>query len=326
MTDLLSILAYDSGLSHLDLMRVVSTAPSRYKVFSIPKRAGGTREIAQPAREVKVLQRIVVDRLLKNLEIHPAATAYQQGSSIGKNAALHAGKGPILKMDFQDFFPSIRAEDFVAYAAKKRLELSSNDIRVVVQLCFRRSPGERVLKLSIGAPSSPIISNVLLYDFDIAVADEAARRRIAYSRYADDMTFSGQRIGMLKDMIDVVQHAVRKLQTPKLIVNQDKTTFVTAAFRRTVTGVVLSNDATLSLGHDRKRLLSSMVHRATLNKLDVVQMAELAGHLGFAKVVEPEFITRLARKYGQNVILKIQRTPRIKRTVTQLQAPKPPTP
>jgi retron-type reverse transcriptase len=298
-------------------MRIIQTAPNRYKVFEIPKRSGGTREIAQPAREVKVLQRIVVDRVLATLPIHPAATAYKKGSSIAKNAALHAGRGPILKMDFEDFFPSIRAEDFVKYAARKGLTLDPDELGIVTQICFRRARSQRVLRLSIGAPSSPMISNVLLYDFDVAIAEEASKRKIAYSRYADDITFSGQRIGILKDMIEVVQRVIRQIKSPKLRINASKTTFVTAAYRRTVTGVVLSNDAKLSLGHNKKRLLSSMVHRASLGKLNPVEMAVLAGHLGFAKIVEPEFLARLAKKYGHAIILTIQRTPRITRAVNQ---------
>jgi RNA-directed DNA polymerase len=70
------------------------------------------REIAQPAREVKMLQRILIDHLLLTLPVHHAARAYRKGLSIRDNAAPHAGSHPILKMDFKDFFPSIRSSDW----------------------------------------------------------------------------------------------------------------------------------------------------------------------------------------------------------------------
>ena len=70
-----------------------------------------------------------------------------------------------------------------------------------------QAPGDRRLKLAIGAPSSPMLSNIHLKSFDDIVFREARERQIVYTRYADDITFSGQRIGMLKDMIGVVTKA-----------------------------------------------------------------------------------------------------------------------
>lgn len=252
MSVLLSMLSAETGLVEGDLLKIIRTAPRRYKTFQIPKRSGGMREIAQPAREVKLLQRAIVGRVLANLPIHNAARAYRQGLSIRDNASPHSGNSPILKMDFKDFFPSIRSADWEQYCARNAV-LGAEDIRYTSQILFRRVKGEHLLKLSIGAPSSPSLSNILLFDFDGLVAGEAAKRGIFYTRYADDMTFSGQRIGMLKDMVKVVEHSARHIERPKLVVNIEKTTFVSASMRRTVTGVVLANDGTLSLGRIKKK-------------------------------------------------------------------------
>ncbi|MGH6734581.1 MAG: retron St85 family RNA-directed DNA polymerase [Methyloceanibacter sp.] len=305
MTTLLRMLSSETGLSHEDLQRIIRTAPSRYKVFTIKKRAGGTREIAQPARELKVLQRVLIAKILDRLPIHEAATAYRRHRSIRDNASPHSGHGPILKMDFKDFFPSIRSEDWKFYCEKHEV-LTSEDAAISSLILFRRARGERLLKLSIGAPSSPSLSNVLMYEFDEIVTKEAVRRGIAYTRYADDLTFSGQRIGMLRDMIHVVEKATHALTHPKLRVNDQKTTFVTTKFRRTVTGVILTNDGLLSLGRDRKRKLSAQVHRASLNQLSPEQLQILAGYLAFANVIEPTFLDRLARRYGADVVKTIQ--------------------
>lgn len=320
MTSLLEMLVVESGLTQWDLGRIIATAPRRYKVFTIPKRSGGEREIAQPAREVKVLQRILIANVLSQLPVHDAAMAYRSGRSIKDNAARHVGHGPILKLDFQDFFPSIRANDWIAYA-KARTELSPNDIHICAQLFFRRRPGEQHLRLSIGAPSSPMLSNVLMFDFDTAVDREAAKRKISYTRYADDMTFSGQRIGMLKDMIDVVQHSIRNAAGPKLAVNVEKTVFATMAVRRTVTGLVLTNDGEIGLGRDRKRLISAKVHRALLGKLNAEEIAQVAGELAFANAVEPNFLQWLSNKYGSEVVRRIQRSARPKKTRRLLRPP-----
>lgn len=305
------ILLAETGLSEQDLGRIARTAPRRYKVYEIPKRSGGTRKIAQPARELKLLQRIIVSSVLDGLPVHRAAKAYRPGMSIRDNAAVHAGATPILKMDFENFFPSIRSTDWLAYCRSSGI-LGAEDAALAAQLLFRRAKGERLLKLSIGAPSSPALSNVLLYGFDTIVEAEAEKRGIRYTRYADDMTFSGQRIGMLKDMVEVVADAARTIKRPRLRVNNAKTTFVTMSSRRTVTGVTLSNDGMTSVGHDRKRLINAKVHRALNGKLSSDDLSNLAGELSFVNVVEPQFINKLEEKYGFEIIETIKKSARIR--------------
>jgi RNA-directed DNA polymerase len=308
MTDVLATLSLATGLAEADLMRIVQTAPKRYKTFEIPKRNGEMREIAQPARELKLLQRILVDTVLKDLPVHDAARAYRAGMSIKDNANDHAGSGPILKMDFQNFFPSIRSIDWISYCASNGI-LDNKNCLISCNLLFRRARGERLLKLSIGAPSSPILSNILLFDFDNIVSEEAKKRGITYTRYADDLTFSGQRIGMLKDMLQVVSAAARTIRRPRLRVNAAKTHFITAATRRVVTGLVLSNDGAVSLGHSRKRLISAKVHHALKGKLTGQDLISLAGELAFANMAEPQFLEKLRKKYGGEIIDQIKSTP-----------------
>jgi RNA-directed DNA polymerase len=309
MSELLHILSADTGLAESDLIRIIESAPRRYKTFFIPKRSGGLREIAQPARELKLLQRVLMQRVINFLPVHPAARAYRSGLSIRDNALPHAGDKPILKMDFVDFFPSIRSLDWERYCHDNKI-LSNEDLTISSSILFRRLKGERVFKLSIGAPSSPALSNVLMYEFDKRVWAESEKRKINYTRYADDLTFSGQRAGMLRDMIGEVGRITRRIEYPSLRVNVDKTTFITSSRRRTVTGVILTNDGKLSLGRDRKRLISSKIHYASLGKLDAEQTQELAGQLAFANVVEPDFIARLEHRYGDviNRVQKISRT------------------
>lgn len=93
--------------------------------------------------------------------------------------------------------------------------------------------------------------------------------------------------------------------------NSDKTTFVTRKYRRVVTGVTLTNDGALSIGRDRKRIISAQVHHASLGKLSGEELAALAGYLGFANVVEPGFLDMLRRKYGADVIKGIQRAAKV---------------
>lgn len=304
-TGLRAHLAAETGLGPRDLDRIIETAPRRYKVYRIPKRSGaGEREIAQPARELKMLQRIIVGHLLAALPVHSAAKAYRPGTSIADNARAHSGKLPILKMDFADFFPSIRAADWELFCLAHSL-LSAEDLYISSRLLFRQAKGEHLLKLSIGAPSSPAVSNILMFEFDTAIYAEAGRRGISYTRYADDLTFSGQRAGMLRDMTAVVAQVSKRVPWPHLTVNKDKTTFVTTKYRRVVTGLTLTNDGKISIGRDRKREISSKIHHASLGRLSAEEERELSGLLAFANSVEPEFVGRLVAKYGNEAVARL---------------------
>jgi hypothetical protein len=255
---------------------------------------------------VKALQRGLIEILLRNLPMHHAATAYRVGMSIKDNAMRHAGNGPILKMDFKDFFPSIKPRDWSAYCKQNGVLNDSVDIHLTSLLLFQRPKGSSVLRLAIGAPSSPFLSNALMFDFDQAIAEAVAKDHVIYTRYADDLTFSAPRTGHLVNVERIVRATLRVLQYPRLAVNDDKTTRVTRKYGRKVTGLTLTNDGKVSIGHERKRLIRAAVHHAALGKLSPASLGELKGLLGFANSAEPQFINTLRQRYGAELIQRIQ--------------------
>jgi RNA-directed DNA polymerase len=305
MNNIISHLITKSGLSSFDINRIVYTAPKRYKTYFIAKRNGGKREIAQPAREVKALQYILIEDILNQLPVHPSAKAYVKYSSIRDNAVLHSGATAIMKMDFQDFFPSILASDWRKYCEKQAI-LSPADIKVTSNILFRIREKEKTLRLSIGAPSSPMISNILMYEFDHYVFAEASARNIIYSRYADDMTFSGQRIGMLKDMQKVVQKAIRDTLCPRLSINATKTKFVTTKNQRNVTGLVLANDGQVGIGQVRMRLLRARIHHAINNAVTKEERMSLIGYISFLNSADKTTLSKMTVKYGVDFLQKIR--------------------
>jgi hypothetical protein len=301
------LLIRETGLSEHDVRRIVSSAPLRYKTYEIAKRAGGTRIISQPARELKALQRILSKEILNHQPIHPAATAYRRGVSIKANASAHADNGPILKMDFKDFFPSITEKDWIAYCRKYSLfNGDMEDIFITTKILFRRYRGVQFLRLAIGAPSSPVLSNILMYDFDTKVFDTTARDQVKYTRYADDLTFSAKRTGFLVHVREILQRIIRETPFPSLTVNDSKTVLATRKYKRMVTGLILTNDGEVSIGHQRKRQIHAGVHYQIQGKLDAAAQAQLAGMLAFVNAVEPQFLDRLKQKYGVSVIRQLQ--------------------
>lgn len=307
MSDLLQTLLHKTGLLERDLVRIISNAPRRYKEYRIPKRTGGFRQIAQPARELKALQRVLISEYLDKQPVHSAAMAYRTGLSIRSNALAHVENGPILKMDFKEFFPSIRVRDWVAYCHYRGIFKDVTDLEHSSRILFQKRKGESILRLAIGAPSSPMLSNILMFEFDALVTDIVQQDHVTYTRYADDLTFSAKRTGYLNSVQKAVAKAIREVNWPRLTLNKEKTVVATTRYHRQVTGLVLTNDHRVSLGHDRKRKISAAVHHASVGRLTEQELKALAGQLAFAFAVEPDFLSRLQRKYGVAEIDRIKR-------------------
>lgn len=314
MSKFLDTLSQKSGFSTADILRVANNGPNRYKVFLIPKRSGGTRKIAQPARELKHLQRSVVEILSPFLAVHPSATAYQLGKGILQNASPHRLNDHILKLDFVDFFGTLTDQDFFILCLSKIDGLEPPDIAVLKNLLFWKDRERPGLRLSIGAPSSPFLSNVMMFEIDAKISDYCFRRSITYTRYADDLTFSSSSKDELRDVLAFTKQTISGITRPRLSLNEKKTTFVSKRFSRRVTGLVLSNQGNVSIGHNKKRILRAKLHRFKLGQLSADEIDQLRGYLAFSKSVDPAFITSMEKKYGADLLRTVLQMPR-RRTI-----------
>ena len=308
MSDLLNRLSVEVLLPQDELMTLIRSAPHRYKVFQIPKRAPGQfRTIAQPAREVKVLQYWVMKHILSKFEIHAAAKAYCQGLSIVNNAGPHTHGKFLLKMDFKDFFPSLKARDFRRFLERIKSDFDVAEIEALCRILFWMPKGTRDLCLSIGAPTSPMLSNILMMKFDWRISAFCADHNAAYTRYADDLTFSADRSSTLRLVEKAVLNFSRCSISPALAVNQDKTVRVSRRDSRRVTGLVLTNDRKISLGRERKRWIRAQMHHFVTDRLETEQILQLRGMLAYVDSVEPSFMRRLHKKYGDEAIRRCRK-------------------
>lgn len=297
MSELVRDLSLRVRLPEAEVRNVIVTAPYRYKVYQIPKRSGaGSRTIAQPAAEVKVLQRVVVTSHLQNWPIHRCAVAYRKGYSVLQHVRAHTASKFLLKMDFKDFFPSISLSNVESHI-RQHSAFEDDDVRLLgLLLTYRdRSSGRR--SLSIGAPSSPLVSNSILWNFDCAVSDFCLARHISYTRYADDLAFSTGAPGVLREVEEFVRLQTREVDYPRLVVNEQKTANVSSRFARRLVGLTLTPDGGVSVGRDRKRLLRAQLHRITQGDLEGVDLTAVSGQIAYFWSVEPEFVERLQRRY-----------------------------
>lgn len=287
----------------LDLVNGIGRSAShRYFSYRIPKRVGGGfREIHHPARELKVLQRWLVAEVISRLPVHEAAAAYRRGKGIGDHARLHVRNSFLLRMDFRHFFPSLTVTDVKNLIGRHRNLFTDWDGG---DLAWFGSVVSRENRLTIGAPTSPGLSNTLCFDLDTRLSNLAFERGVTYSRYADDLFFSTSEPDVLRLVEEDTKGIVSSLELPsRLVLNDEKTVHASRKRRRVVTGIVLTSDGRLSVGRDRKRALRTMVHRYP--ELTTKEKRHLAGMLAYVRSVEPNFIDRLVLKYGSERVEEI---------------------
>ena len=297
-TPLFQRLLKASVLSEYELVVLIATAPSRYKTHFIDKRGGrGKREISQPTKEIKYLQRILVRDELRLLPIHDAAIGYRAGKGIRDHAQPHATARYLLKLDFKDFFPSLK---FALLEHRLSADTAYSPVErwILGNLLCRRPKGSNALQLAIGAPSSPFVSNYLLREFDERVAEYCKQTDTRYTRYADDLAFSTSRPGHLDDVEIQVRNLISELTYLGLSLNEAKTINVSTKRRRTLVGLTLSNQGHASIGRDAKRALRSALHNFSNEGLSPSEAANLKGRLAFSYAIDPKFVTSLLAKYG----------------------------
>lgn len=225
-----STLARDLGIPLNTLYAVSNRLDAHYHTAVLPKkRDGGTRTLTVPDGLLKHIQRAILETLLVHMPVSRDATAYRYGARVTKNAAPHANKRFLLKLDIAHFFDSIR------YTSVKKaafpLEIYAEPLRILLaMLCYHRDA------LPQGAPTSPAISNLVMRPFDEQVGGWCRARGIAYTRYCDDMTFSAGR--PLDGVHGFVQDALGSMG---LFLNERKTVRFHAGQRQTVTGLTVND-------------------------------------------------------------------------------------
>lgn len=294
-----------TGLPISVLLRIADTASRRYKTYTIPKRNGQPRLISHPSRELKAIQRWLNKRVFRHFPVHECATAYAPGCGIRENAVRHASTAYTLRMDFKNFFPSFDVSgisNFLALESERRnIALSEQDIRFISLIVTRHGC------LTIGAPSSPILTNAMMHGFDEELNHISKQRGLIYTRYADDIFLSSFERGCLEEMAVIVRKLADAQKFMRLKISDEKTARLSKKYRRSITGLVITPDKKVSLGRERKRTIKSLVHRFNTSGLDEDGLAYLGGIIAFACDVEPSFYENLVKKYGADLMARIQK-------------------
>jgi len=174
------------GVDYNSLARIIYPAPS-YKNFTISKRDGSPRHLAEPNMRLKALQYKVLAFLAERMTpLKPAVHGFVPKRSILSNAKAHTSRRNhfILNLDLEDFFPAINFFRVRGVLKSRPFHLSHQVATVVAHMCTLQG------RLPQGAPTSPLLSNLVCRSMDRDLTDLARRNRATYTRYVDDITFS----------------------------------------------------------------------------------------------------------------------------------------
>ncbi|MBI3929297.1 MAG: RNA-directed DNA polymerase [Armatimonadetes bacterium] len=253
-------------LRWLSIHRERESCP-HYVTFAIPKATGGERLIMAPKRRLRRVQRRLHELLVSRLPVSPQAHGFRPRRSVKTGAEQHLGKPIVLHLDLADFFPTL------AWHRVRGLLIAygySYPVATVLALLMteaERQPVEVDGKLfhvpvsprycPPGAPTSPGLGNALLLRLDRRLIGLARKFGFAYTRYADDLTFSGE--AERKIAYGLVCRVREVVEAEGFSLNDRKTRFMGSGRRQTVTGVVVNR--VLGLSRNERRRLRAALHQ-----------------------------------------------------------------
>ena len=271
------------------------------------------RLIEIPKQRLRLMQQKILRQILDRVPAHAAAHGFRRGRSSVTHATLHTSQRVVIRMDLKDFFPSIPASRIEALFGK--LGYSATVAATLARLCVNRAPAGalrtrpwserqalRSPHLPQGSPCSPALANLCAYRLDIRLEALAQSLGATYSRYADDLVFSGdRRLERALDRFHVRVAAIAREEG--FNINTRKTRMMRAGVRQQVTGIVINRHANLPRDEfDRlKAILTNCARHGpqSQNREGRDNFRDyLGGKVAYARMVNPARGDKLQRLFA----------------------------
>ena len=292
-----------------------------YRYAAIPRRSGLPRVIEAPKLRLKEVQRWILREILDHVPVHEAAQGFARGRSVIDHARRHSGRPVVLRLDLADFFASVSAGrvfgifrtlgygDPVAHALTG---LSTNVVpqhvwNVVhtvaasapVPARFRLGRALATPHLPQGAPTSPALANLAAFRLDRRLSGLAAAQGLRYSRYADDLTFSGARLP--RGGADTQELVAMIVGEEGFMLNADKSVLRTRAARQSVCGIVVNAAPNVTRAeYDRlKAILHNAARHGPSGQGLAGRQAELQGRVAWVASLNPARGAKLRRRFAE---------------------------
>lgn len=307
MSSIIDYISNDLSLDKSYIKSIIDRSGFYYKRYTIPKQNGKKRVIHQASPELKTLQYWVKENILKLLPVSNSAFAYKTGDSIKKHALFHKNAYFIFHTDIENYFPSIHSKMLTDILIKhqEKLQIAGvwfDDIcDIVSKICFRKD------QLSIGTVSSPIISNIIAYNYDEEISSICEQSGYRYSRYADDIYISSNSY-IPNSLQETITECLLK---HGFIINKSKTWFKSKKSRRKVTGLLLTDTGRISIGTEPRKKIKQMIYNRLIKGEGHPE--KILGYLAYLKDIEPQTYNKFIIKYSSycngDVISAIRQNP-----------------
>lgn len=268
-----------------------------YYNFRIPKKSGGERLITVPSERMKAIQSWILRNILDRISPSQYATAYRKKYSILQNVSQHETGLFFLIFDLKDFFPSIKEKEVFYFF--NSLGYDGEVLRYLTRFCCYNG------SIPQGAVTSPALSNLIAFRLDKRLGGYAEKKKYAFTRYADDITFSSSNRNVLNYSKSVI---VKIIQEESFTINEAKTHFAGPGAQCKITGLVKnSSQQHFSVGRKKKNHMRSVIFNLIVNNRVIdnsyQSMDSVFGWLQFVKSVEMEECVYLS-KYCERLRLR----------------------
>jgi hypothetical protein len=241
-------LAWKIGIPSKRLHEIASGVEEHYHTFVIPKANGKGREINNPDRDLKELQRRVVAEILRPKRLPD----YVQGSVVGRsnltNAEYHVGQPAILRVDIRSFFPHVTNRK--VFAIWRDVFGFGTDLSSLLTRLTTLNG-----HLPQGAPTSSYLANLSLVSVDTTIANKANELNLVYTRFVDDIVLSGVRV---REIVSFIVHELSRAVFP---CSRDKVVVAGSSKRRAVTGFVVNHPRRATVDRENRDRLRAAVHQ-----------------------------------------------------------------
>lgn len=216
------------GLEASYLQSVIYGSERHYREFAIRKKSGGFRMLSAPYYTLKYVQTWINKNILSKVKVSYCAHGFMPKKSIVTNAKVHVGNRYLLKLDLKDFFPSITINQVVNVF--KGFGYSNHVSFFLGSICCINK------QLPQGAPTSPALSNIIAHHLDNRLFGLSQKMGYKYTRYADDIAFSGD---LIKP--EFVEYVTKIISECHFTVNASKIKLYKGNGAKILTGVSLAN-------------------------------------------------------------------------------------
>lgn len=228
------------------LYAIANNSQKYYTIKYINKKDGTKRKLLIPNCFLKRIQQNILHNILYGLTPSKYVKSYQQNLTLKDNASPHQNQKMVLKLDIKNFFPSISFEDIYKILPNEILPPS---IKVLItHLCTYEN------YLPQGAPTSPMLSNLVLKNFDNYIGSYCKKQNINYTRYCDDLTFSGD-----FNPYYLINKVRAFLEEMGFNLNDKKTKIITRKNRQIITGLVVNKKINVPKQY-RQKIRQEMYH------------------------------------------------------------------